>query len=168
MDYPNQTSSALFHSSEPLGLNLVDYLRVLLSQYWLIIGIAIGATSLTFGVSLLLPQKFRATATLQIERDVPKVMNVDNLIPVESPLDRDFYQTQYQLLQSRSLARAVIRKMNLDREPMLKPLVDKVLSKVQSLPVNTRNTAIECIDRNDVEQFKDRTDPQFEAGLCAF
>ncbi|KQH73461.1 GumC family protein [Xylella fastidiosa subsp. sandyi] len=143
MDYPNQTSSALFHSSEPLGLNLVDYLRVLLSQYWLIIGIAIGATSLTFGVSLLLPQKFRATATLQIERDVPKVMNVDNLIPVESPLDRDFYQTQYQLLQSRSLARAVIRKMNLGREPMLKPLVDKVLSKVQSLPVNTRNTAIE-------------------------
>lgn len=42
-------------------------------------------------------------------------MNVDNLIPVESPLDRDFYQTQYQLLQSRSLARAVIRKMNLGR-----------------------------------------------------
>lgn len=143
MDYPNQTSSALFHSSEPLGLNLLDYLRVLVSQYWLIIGVAIGATSLALGVSLLLPQKFRATATLQIERDVPKVMNVDNLIPVESPLDRDFYQTQYQLLQSRSLARAVIRKMNLDREPMLKPLVDKVLSKVQNLPVNTRNTAIE-------------------------
>lgn len=126
-----------------MGLNLLDYLRVLVSQYWLIIGVAIGATSLALGVSLLLPQKFRATATLQIERDVPKVMNVDNLIPVESPLDRDFYQTQYQLLQSRSLARAVIRKMNLDREPMLKPLVDKVLSKVQNLPVNTRNTAIE-------------------------
>ncbi|NEL81325.1 MAG: polysaccharide biosynthesis protein GumC, partial [Xanthomonas perforans] len=83
--------------------------------------------ALAFGVTLLMPEKYRATSTLQIERDSLNVVNVDNLMPVESPQDRDFYQTQYQLLQSRSLARAVIREAKLDQEPAFKQQVDEAL-----------------------------------------
>ncbi|HHW4678106.1 MAG TPA: GumC family protein [Xylella sp.] len=143
MNHKDHSSSTLFKSSEPFGLNLIDYWRVLVTQYWLIIGIAIGTTLLVFGVSWLLPQKFRATTTLQIERDVMKVMNVENLIPVESPLDRDFYQTQYQLLQSRSLAHAVMRDTHLDREPVLKPLVAEALAKVQRISGDIQKDAVE-------------------------
>ena len=40
-----------------------------------------------------------------------KIMDVEGLTPAESPMDRDFYQTQYELLQSRSLARRVVQDL---------------------------------------------------------
>ncbi|AXI83276.1 polysaccharide biosynthesis protein GumC [Xylella taiwanensis] len=143
MKQQNQVSSTTFDSSEPSGLSLLDFWRVLVSGYRLIMGISISVTLLVPGISLLLPREFRATTTLQIERDTLKVANVQNLMPVESPLDRDFYQTQYQLLQSRSLALAVIRNMRLDKEPMLKPRVDKVLAKKPSIAGDIRKAAVE-------------------------
>ena len=63
---------------------------------------------------MMTPQ-YRATTTLQIEREAMNVVNMEDLIPSESPMDRDFYQTQYELLMSRSLARRVIAKARLDR-----------------------------------------------------
>ncbi|MCM5550797.1 Wzz/FepE/Etk N-terminal domain-containing protein, partial [Xanthomonas hortorum pv. pelargonii] len=130
MNSENRSSSSHRHGHLELAdVGLLDYWRALVSQRWLIIGITLFAVLLAFGITLLMPEKYRATSTLQIERDSLNVVNVDNLMPVESPQDRDFYQTQYQLLQSRSLARAVIREAKLDQEPAFKAQVDEALEK---------------------------------------
>ncbi|MFW3176801.1 polysaccharide biosynthesis protein GumC [Xanthomonas phaseoli] len=126
----NRFSSSQRHGHLELAdVGLLDYWRALVSQRWLIIAIALAALLLALAITLLMPEKYRATSTLQIERDSLNVVNVDNLMPVESPQDRDFYQTQYQLLQSRSLARAVIREAKLDKEPAFKDQVDEALEK---------------------------------------
>ncbi|KAF1695576.1 polysaccharide biosynthesis protein GumC [Pseudoxanthomonas jiangsuensis] len=106
-------------------LTLRDYWRALLAQRWLVVGIALVVLAIALAVSLLMPTKYRATSTLQIEREPMNVVNVDSLMPVESPQDRDFYETQYELLRSRSLAKAVVREAGLAAEARFKPLAGK-------------------------------------------
>ena len=77
-------------------------------------------------LTLLMTPMFRASSTLQIERDAIKVVNVEGLTPAESPMDRDFYQTQYELLQSRSLALRVIQDLKLVRAPQFAKTIASV------------------------------------------
>ncbi|WP_434031424.1 GumC family protein [[Pseudomonas] boreopolis] len=117
---------------QPADMGLRDYWQALYGQRWLIVLITVAIVALVALATFLLTPSYRASSTLQIERDTLNVVNVESLMPVESPQDKDFYQTQYQLLQSRSLARAVIREAKLDQEPAFKPLVDEAVDKVQS------------------------------------
>jgi GumC protein len=115
------------HHHPELGLR--DYWRALLAQRWLIIGITAAIVLVALVVTFLMTPSYRATSTLQIEREALNVVNVENLMPAESPQDRDFYETQYELLQSRSLARQVAREAQLASDPYFRPLVDKVTAK---------------------------------------
>jgi GumC protein len=116
----------------PADVSLLDYWRALYGQKWMIVLVTVAILVIVLGATLLITPKYQASSTLQIERDALNVVNVDSLMPVESPQDRDFYQTQYQLLQSRSLARAVIREAKLDQEPAFKPVVDEAFAKAQA------------------------------------
>ncbi|TDG12866.1 polysaccharide biosynthesis tyrosine autokinase [Seongchinamella unica] len=60
---------------------------------------------------------YRATTVLQIERDTGKVLEFQEVTAEESASARDFYQTQYELLQSRTLARRVIDQLGLQDAP---------------------------------------------------
>lgn len=117
---------------QPAEMSLRDYWHALYGQRWLIVLITAAVVVLVALATLLITPSYRASSTLQIERDSLNVINVESLMPVESPQDKDFYQTQYQLLQSRSLARAVIREAHLDQDPALKPVVDEAMEKLQA------------------------------------
>lgn len=111
---------------------LIDYWRAIRRQWWLVIGIALLVVALALLATLLITPTFRATTTLQIERDAMKVVNLEGLMPAESPTDRDFYQTQYELLQSRSLARRVIREAELAKHPAFKDVADKAANRART------------------------------------
>ena len=69
MNSDNRSSSSQRHGHLELAdVDLMDYWRALVSQLWLIILIAVGALLLAFGITMLMPEKYRATSTLQIER----------------------------------------------------------------------------------------------------
>ena len=85
-------------------INLLDYWRIIVKRRWTVLA-TLGIVLVTALVgTLLMTPIYRATTTVQIERDTIKVVEVEGLTPTESPADRDFYQTQYELLQRRSLA----------------------------------------------------------------
>ncbi|MFA5082978.1 MAG: polysaccharide biosynthesis tyrosine autokinase [Hydrogenophilaceae bacterium] len=68
--------------------------------------------------TMLMTRIYRASLTLQVERQEAKVMDVQQVTPNESTGDsRDFYQTQYELLKSRTLAQRVIDQLNLASNP---------------------------------------------------
>lgn len=117
------------HHHDSAELTLRDYWHALWSQRWLIVGISAAIVIVVLAVTLAMTTQYRATSTLQIERESLNVVNVENLMPAESPQDRDFYETQYELLRSRSLARAVIREARLAQEPYFKPLVAEAVAK---------------------------------------
>ena len=68
---------------------------------------------------------YRATTVLQIERDSGKVLEFQNVIADEAVNAKDFYQTQYELLQSRTLAGRVIDQLGLQESNSLNPQEDK-------------------------------------------
>lgn len=93
-----------------------------ISQYWqllvkrrLIIGSAlIAALVIGAAITLLMTPIYVATTTLQIDREAARVLNVDEVTPRESLVQgEEFFQTQYGLLRSRTLAERVIETLGL-------------------------------------------------------
>ena len=113
-------------------VTLLEYWHALYSRRWLVIGITVAVVLLVLVATWLMTPVYRATTTLQIERDAINVVNVENLMPAESPLDRDFYQTQYELLRSRALAQQVIRETRLAEQPAYRDLAEAAVGHVDA------------------------------------
>ncbi len=57
---------------------------------------------------------YRASVTLQIDREDIKVVKIEEVAPIDATgSNQDYYQTQYELLKSRSLAQRVINQLGL-------------------------------------------------------
>lgn len=116
-------------------INLLEYWQILRDRKWLVVAVAGTIFVLALVFTLLATPIFRASSSLQIERDTIKVVDVGGLTPTEAPMDRDFYQTQYELLQSRSLALRVIQDLKLVQHPEFEKTIeaiDKRLAKQDS------------------------------------
>ena len=108
--------------SEADDIDLLSYWRVLIKRRWLVVGVlAIVLTTSLVGTLLTTPI-YRATATMQIERTTLQVVNVQGVNAMEDNSDDDFYQTQYELLKSRSLAQRVASELGLSEGNQLERL----------------------------------------------
>lgn len=110
----------------PVDSTLGEYAGALARRWLLILGITAAVVLAALALSLMMTEKYRATTTLQIERESMKLVAMEDLIPSESPMDRDFYQTQYELLMSRSLARRVIARAGLADHPAYREYAEAV------------------------------------------
>ena len=100
-------------SADSDEIDLLSYWRILVKRRWTVLGAA-GIVLVTALVgTLLMTPIYRATTSLQIDRDTIQVVEVEGLSQVEGAGDRDFYQTQYELLQSRALAERVASQLGL-------------------------------------------------------
>src|SRR5204863_5753107 len=92
--------------------NLVDYLRVLHKRRWT------AATAFLIVLATVTTYTFTATSIyeartrLLIEADGPNVINFVEVVD-EQRAKADYYQTQYNILQSRLLARKTIDALQL-------------------------------------------------------
>jgi GumC protein len=125
----------------PADGNLAEYANALLRSWWLILIIAVAVVAAALAASLMMTPQYRATTTLQIEREAMKVVEMEDLIPSESPMDRDFYQTQYELLMSRSLARRVIAKAGLANHPVYREDVEAASEKLGPVASTDKSAA---------------------------
>lgn len=88
-------------------VDLLEYWRVIVKRKWTVIGAFVIVLLTGLMATLLTTPIYRATATVQIERQAMRVVNVPGVEPIEAPYDREFYETQFQLLRSRSMAEKV-------------------------------------------------------------
>lgn len=103
-------------------INLLDYWRILVKRRWAVAGVVALVLLLALVFTLLATPIYRSSATLQIERDSIKVVEVEGLTPVESGWNNDFYQTQYELLKSRTLAERVAAQLALATNPVVEEM----------------------------------------------
>jgi capsular exopolysaccharide synthesis family protein len=102
--------------------------EVHLSQYWNVIykrwkmatAIIIIVMTGTFLASYFSKPLYRSAVTLQIERENPNQLTVDDLFGIEAS-NQEFLQTQYALLHSRGLAGRVIDDHKLLSDPEFYP-----------------------------------------------
>ncbi|MFC5577701.1 GumC family protein [Lysobacter niabensis] len=115
---------------DPDEIDLLQYWNVLRANLWLVAGVAGTVVALAIVMTLLATPVFRASSLLQIERESLQVVNVEGVMPTEQGYyGDDFYQTQYELLASNSLALRVVQDLNLTQDPYFKPMLEGVGEK---------------------------------------
>jgi polysaccharide biosynthesis transport protein len=98
----------------PGGFDFYKYLRILTKYRWLIVGIIGTALALALVVTFLMTPVYRATSSIEIDREAMNIVKVDGIQPDESRGGGlEFYQTQYELLASRSLVERVVTTLRL-------------------------------------------------------
>lgn len=103
------TSSPGLLSADTSGtLHLANYWRLAVKYRLLIAGSFVAAIVLGLAATLLMTPIYTSSVTVQIDREAARVLNVDEVQPRESMIQgEEFFQTQYGLLRSRSLAERV-------------------------------------------------------------
>jgi polysaccharide biosynthesis transport protein len=107
------------------GVPLVrQYLRIATRWRYVILGATAGFVLLGLVVTLLMTPQYTASATIEISRASDKVTNFQGVERDASLADQEFYETQYGLLQSRSLSERVASQLRLVNDPKFYELFD--------------------------------------------
>jgi succinoglycan biosynthesis transport protein ExoP len=99
-------------ADEGPDFDIFKYWHTLVKRRMLIGAIFMAAIVLGLFVTLITTPIYRASTTIQIDRETTRVVDVGEVEP-EGGNDADFYMTQYALLRSRSLAERVVSRLNL-------------------------------------------------------
>ena len=97
------------------GLDLKEFLSVISRYKKLIITIAIVTMLFALVLTLMMKPIYRAYSSIKVERYAANP-SVQILNPETSRSDRDFFETQVQLLQTKTLANRVITELGLDKK----------------------------------------------------
>ncbi len=103
-------------SQEEKEVNLRDYWRVIQKRRWTIIAFFFIVLITTAVATFTMRPIYRATTTLQINKENPQIVDFKEIFAVNM-MDMDYYQTQYKILESRSLAKRVIQSLKLSEHP---------------------------------------------------
>jgi len=119
------------------NIDLRDYLRVILKRRWTVLTvfaiIVISVAIYTFTATPI----YEAATRLVIERENPNVVSVEEVMAVDAS-GTDYYQTQYKIIESRTVAREVIRRLHLENSEEFFPRPkDDLLSNLKRSVVET-------------------------------
>lgn len=114
----NMSASAALNqnpaASEQTTPIITQYLDILKRRKWLIAIVVVAMVMLALIATLLMKPVYTATTRLEISREQKNVTNVAGVDSDKLGRDLEFYQTQYSLLEARSLAERVTRRLRLD------------------------------------------------------
>jgi polysaccharide biosynthesis transport protein len=98
----------------PQGFDFYKYLRILNKYRWLIAACLLTSMLLGAVFTFLSTPIYRATISLQIDRESMNIVKVEGVQPNEQGgFNPEFFQTQYELLASRTLAERVVSTLGL-------------------------------------------------------
>ena len=98
--------------------HLLDYLRVIYKRRWLAGTVFLLVVLSAFVRAVTATPVYRATARLQIEAQVPDVVGFREVVSERNwAMRSEYYRTQYEILRSRSLARATMDRLELWDDP---------------------------------------------------
>lgn len=103
-----------------LGTNLPliqQYIRIALRWKWVILGSIAAAFVIGLIITLLMTPQYSASSQIEIARQQDKIVKVESVTEDSNPADAEFYQTQYGLLESRSLAQRVAKELRVVDDP---------------------------------------------------
>jgi uncharacterized protein involved in exopolysaccharide biosynthesis len=137
------TADVLEHVRET---HLKDYYRVLRKHRYLVAGLFLLSVFSVAVWSFVQTPIYQASATVLIEPEPPRVLNIQEVTPIGSPT-QEYYRTQYELMTSRPIVEKVIDNLNLKtRMPELQRIADPVRWLQGSISVDPRrNTRLVAV-----------------------
>lgn len=97
-------------------IDLLEYLRIIMKRRWLILSVVAVFVVFAALTTLMKTPLYTSTVRLQIDRNVAKIVEGGNVMPVEGS-DMEFMRTQYELLRSRTMAERVASTLRLGEDP---------------------------------------------------
>jgi succinoglycan biosynthesis transport protein ExoP len=101
-------------------LDIVEYWRAIAKRRWSILGLTVLVAVLAALVVFAMRPTYRGTATLLIEQGKTKVVSIEEVYS-SGLIQREYYQTQVEILKSEELARKVVQKLKLTTHPDFDP-----------------------------------------------
>jgi succinoglycan biosynthesis transport protein ExoP len=105
---------------EEKEVHLRDYWKVIQKRKWIVIAFFLIVLIATAVGTFTMEPVYRGTATIQINKENPQIVDFKEIFAVNT-MDMDYYQTQYKILESRTLARRVIQTLKLSEHPEFQP-----------------------------------------------
>ncbi|MEN8692541.1 MAG: GumC family protein, partial [Desulfobacterales bacterium] len=105
-----------WQEKEEIGLH--DYLDVIVRRKWLIITFLMLVFLSTLIFTLTSPRIYQAKAVIEVNQVSPQVTKFEEVLGSEVKA-REFYETQVELIGSKTLISRVIEKLNLNKHPAL-------------------------------------------------
>jgi capsular exopolysaccharide synthesis family protein len=139
-------------SSNTEELSFKDYWEMVKKHIWLIVGIVIPISILVFFYSLVSPKIYKAQATLAIESAEVNISERVGDVYKNEKNTLEYFQTQINILQSRSLAERVVEALNLSKTDEFKDTLDpagKLLSMVDVRQMRLSNIAVLSVTGKD-------------------
>jgi polysaccharide biosynthesis transport protein len=103
-------------ASSPASSGMRDLAEELWRRRQLVMLFTVSCLAVTLLGSLLAVPRYRAQARVLIEKENPNILSFQQVLDLDTTHD-DYYQTQYRILKSRTLAAAVFQKLDLGRDP---------------------------------------------------
>lgn len=101
------------------GFSLRQHWRVIHSRRWTILTLAAVGLAVALIWNQIRVPTYEASVTLQIDREQPGLAEISEPLSPQFPEQPDYIETQYKVLQSRSLAKTVIDRLGLASKPEL-------------------------------------------------
>ena len=144
--YPGSAADA----PQELGFQIREYLRILNKRKWLVISITLAVLALGAARTLMMTPLYTSTVRLQIDRNTTEIVKGGEITPAEDA-SFEFLKTQYELLQSRTMAERVASALKLgDDADFFQPREFSIIGYLKGLlqskpPANAKDT--ESTDR---------------------
>lgn len=133
-----------------------SYLRVIRKRKWTIL-LVFTLVVLSVAVHTFTDTPiYRATARIVIEKENPNVVSIQEVMAVDST-GTDYYQTQYQIIKSRTVAREVVQRLNLKESEEFFPkkrtnFISDIKQQINDMLSIWKETIIQFLNKGVPEQ----------------
>lgn len=132
---------------------LMQYWRIVVRWRRVILGAILISVVLSVVITLLMTRMYTATVTVEIAREEARILKMDGLEPKDAAADQEFYQTQYGLLASRSLAERVVRELRLANDQAFLDMFD--IKRPLATEATSRRGADDAVARDAAQALLD-------------
>ncbi len=101
-------------------VHLTNYVRIIRKRQWIILTFFFIVVVSVAISSFLQSPVYKSTARILIEKETPNVLSFKEVLALDTS-DTDYYQTQYTILKSRTLAKEVLQRLGMMDQAMQDP-----------------------------------------------
>jgi capsular exopolysaccharide synthesis family protein len=117
----NKTRGQSLRAIESGGIDFIEYLRMIRRRWLLIVLCVVPMLGLSAFLTLRMTKIYRATTTIRIETQAPKVLGrdveaVDEMGAGSFWSNVEYYETQYKIIESREIASRVVKRFALNED----------------------------------------------------
>ena len=138
-------------------IHLRDYFHILMNRVWIVITFFVVVVTVVSIRTFTATPVFEATSQIIIEKENPNVVSFEEVMSLDTR-NSDYFNTQYRVLKSRSIARKVFAAAGLENSPEYKDLEDPItefLKKLEVKPIRDSRLVDLAVTGSDPERITD-------------